>query len=506
VSRRRHPSPVSGRTVGWLAVACCASLAGYPLLTDRQQDVAWSVSGFGSVLVLLAGVRRNRPAKRWPWLALAAGVAVSNCADLMLGVADWVGRELPDPGPQDAVYVLGYIPLLAGVLGMLARGDARQDRENTLDALILALGAAALGFVVLVRPMLADPRVRPDSLPSEVGVLVYLALDLLIFAVLCRVALGGLRRNPSVWLACAGMSMWLVGDAVNLRLAAPSAVLADVVDELWLAAYWLFALAALHPAMTRIGTRPLGQHRPPGAPRLAVLVLAGLLNPVLVALLGHHGPSGTALVVLGCTGAALFAVVSLRMWLLLAASGRQVSELARLLRDKHELETTLRRMALNDQLTDLANRAAFTQTVSRSLAGGQPGLLLMIDLDGFKQVNDTLGHAAGDQLLVAAALRFGRTLRAEDTLARLGGDEFAAWLPEVRTTERAAQTAGRLTDACRDAFTLRAGTARVTASVGAALSGPGDNLDTLLARADHAMYEAKRAGKNAFVLAAPARR
>ena len=498
---RSRRSSVSPRTVGWLAVLLCVSFAAYLVMPGRVQDVAWSVSGFTATALLLAGVSRNRPAKRWPWWAIAAGVAVSNVADAMLGVADWYGWEVPEAGPADVAYLLAYVPLLAGAWGLLSRGTPRQDRENTLDAVILALGVAALGYVAVVRPMLADPDARPATAAGTAVAVAYLVLDLLIFAVLCRVAFGGLRRNPAVWLACAGMACWLGGDLSNLKFPDPSPLLSDALDQYWLAGYWLLALAALHPAMTGIGTKASAPHRPAGGPRLALLVLAGVLNPLLVALLGHDGPSGTAFMVLGATGAALFCVVSLRMWLLVAASNRQVSELAGALRDKHELETTLRRMALNDPLTDLANRAAFTETVTRALRTGRRGLLVMIDLDGFKAVNDTLGHAAGDQLLMAAALRFSGTLRAEDTLARLGGDEYAAWLPDVLSSERARHAAARLTACCQEPFSIRAGEVGVTASVGAALVEPGDDLDTLLARADHAMYEAKRAGKNAFVLA-----
>jgi diguanylate cyclase (GGDEF)-like protein len=158
-------------------------------------------------------------------------------------------------------------------------------------------------------------------------------------------------------------------------------------------------------------------------------------------------------------------------------------------------------MALHDPLTDLANRAAFTETVARGLRANPRGLLVMIDLDGFKAVNDTFGHSAGDQLLTAAGLRLNRTLRAEDVLARLGGDEFAAWLPEVLTEAQARQTAERLTASCQQPFSLRDGQALVTASVGAALAHTADDVDSLLARADQAMYQAKRAGKNAYMLA-----
>jgi diguanylate cyclase (GGDEF)-like protein len=495
----------SPRAVWWLAALGCAFVGGYLLLPDgRWQSVAWSAFGFGAVGLMVAGVVLNKPAKRWPWWALIAGVALANVADAMVDSTDFIDWEWSDPGWPDLVYLVVYGPLLAGVYGLLARGTRREDRDNSLDAVILALGAAALGYVLLVRPMLNDAAAEERSGPSIAVALGYLALDLLVLAFLCRLALGGLRRNPAVWWTCVGMAFWLAGDLASVWLADPPHPLADLLEELWLAAYWGLALGTLHPAMTRIGTQATAPHRPPSGPRLVLLSLAGVLNPVLVVIIGHRaGPSGglgVALVVLGCSGALLFCVVGLRMWLLVAASARHIDQLAAALDAKLRLETTLRRMALSDPLTELANRAAFTEVVTRGLRAAPRGLLVMIDLDGFKEVNDTLGHAAGDQLLIAAGLRLNRTLRADDTLARLGGDEFAAWLPDVLSEERARQTADRLTACCREPFSVRAGQATVTASVGAALAHPGDGVDSLLARADHAMYQAKRAGKNNYVL------
>jgi diguanylate cyclase (GGDEF)-like protein len=490
--------PDSNRAVWWAVLLGCVAIAAYfPLPGEHARSVAWSMIGFGAVAVMVAGVVRNRPARRWPWLALAAGVALTNVADLLWDIASWHGGEVPFPGVPDVIYLVSYLPLFAGVWGLLVRGGGRRDRESTLDAVILALGAVAVGYVTVVVPIVADST--STAAATMVGV-AYPTMDLVLLAFLARLVFDGFYGNPAIWLASAAMLAWLGGDLVNLWLEQRDAYsLGNPVDAAWLSGYALLAIAAVHPAMRRIGLPAAEPARPAGKARLLLLGVAGILDPALVAVLGYRH-NGDDLLMLGVTGVALFLAVSWRMWLLVAASARHAAALAAALEAKQGLETTLRRMAMHDPLTDLANRAAFTEVVAGALGSLPSGLLVMIDLDGFKDVNDTHGHAAGDSVLVAAGRRFRGALRGTDTLARLGGDEFAAWLPGVSSESRARETAARLAASCERPFAIAAGQTRVTASVGASLARPGDTIDALLARADNAMYAAKRGGKNRYVL------
>jgi diguanylate cyclase (GGDEF)-like protein len=174
---------------------------------------------------------------------------------------------------------------------------------------------------------------------------------------------------------------------------------------------------------------------------------------------------------------------------------------AALLRVRLAAETE--RLALVDALTGLANRRAFTTHLETRVDGGAAGdtavAVLFVDLDGFKAVNDTLGHAAGDELLTETAHRLRRAVGAEGFVARLGGDEFAAVLPDV-FPGAADDTAAAVVTALRQPFLLGAGPATISASVGVTASEPGDDADALLSRADAAMYVAKRAGGGRSVL------
>lgn len=162
---------------------------------------------------------------------------------------------------------------------------------------------------------------------------------------------------------------------------------------------------------------------------------------------------------------------------------------------RRDAEDRLRRMALHDDLTGLPNRGLLRDRLDVALAGaaraGTRTGLLLIDLDGFKAVNDTAGHLAGDEVLRTVATRLQVVARASDTVARLGGDEFVVLCGDGADEACLAALAARITDAVREPVLVDGRTHRVGASVGVVLSQPGDDADTVLAHADHDMYRRK---------------
>jgi len=165
-------------------------------------------------------------------------------------------------------------------------------------------------------------------------------------------------------------------------------------------------------------------------------------------------------------------------------------------------------LAHYDPLTDLPNRTLLADLLEREVARARRSergfALLMFDLDGFKLVNDTWGHAAGDKLLAMVADRARGCMRASDMVGRLGGDEFLAILPEA-THEGALQVAEKLREAMSAPYPLGRHTATLGASVGVSYFGEhGDDAESLQRSADMALYEAKRRGKNRVLEAAPA--
>jgi diguanylate cyclase (GGDEF)-like protein len=176
----------------------------------------------------------------------------------------------------------------------------------------------------------------------------------------------------------------------------------------------------------------------------------------------------------------------------------------------HRSEHSNRQMAHHDLLTGLPNRALNQKLFAELLAGANPQpasqssklTVFCLDLDGFKAVNDGLGHATGDAVLVAVAKRLRASVREIDAVCRLGGDEFVILLPHVSDNE-AASIARRIIAEISQPFDF-APTARIGVSIGlAAAPRDGDTADELLIAADRAMYEAKRRGKGGFVVHAP---
>jgi diguanylate cyclase (GGDEF)-like protein/PAS domain S-box-containing protein len=170
--------------------------------------------------------------------------------------------------------------------------------------------------------------------------------------------------------------------------------------------------------------------------------------------------------------------------------------------ERNELEAELRHQAFHDALTNLANRALFSDRVDHALGrrSREPAsvAVLLLDLDGFKTVNDSLGHNAGDSLLVGVAGRLQSILRSGDTAARLGGDEFSVLLEDLDTDEDALDVAQRVIDEVAKPFCVGGKEIFVSASIGIALGEHGDNSDELLRNADAAMYRAKEVGKGCY--------
>jgi diguanylate cyclase (GGDEF)-like protein len=166
--------------------------------------------------------------------------------------------------------------------------------------------------------------------------------------------------------------------------------------------------------------------------------------------------------------------------------------------DRRSLHEQLREQALHDPLTGLPNRVLLFDRMEHALRvttrGSRQLAILFVDLDGFKAVNDSLGHHAGDQLLIAVAGRICEAVRGADTVARLGGDEFVVLCEDVSDARKPVEIAQRVIAALNEPFALEAGTVSISGSVGIAAAGGADGPSDLLMQADIAMYAAKQQG------------
>jgi diguanylate cyclase (GGDEF)-like protein len=235
-----------------------------------------------------------------------------------------------------------------------------------------------------------------------------------------------------------------------------------------------------------------------------------LRDAMVAALHGETRVVGTMLLGKGDGAVSTFDADELRLFETLAnqvsvalENGRLEHSLAQL----KSLEQQLTFQAFHDSLTNLANRALFSERVVQALATAQTNgstvAVLFIDLDDFKTVNDSLGHGAGDQLLIAAGERIRHCVRPGDTAARLGGDEFAILLEDVQSPQDTTRVAERILSAFRAPVEVDGKNLFVQASVGIATSQHCDEAGELLRNADVAMYTAKRNGKGCYEVFEP---
>ncbi|QKE63593.1 diguanylate cyclase [Aquipseudomonas campi] len=173
--------------------------------------------------------------------------------------------------------------------------------------------------------------------------------------------------------------------------------------------------------------------------------------------------------------------------------------------ERWALEQQFRLRALRDSLTGLLNRAAIMETLERAIAEHGPGscdlALLYLDVDHFKEINDNLGHAVGDEVLKIFAARLQRSVRTSDVVARLGGDEFVILLQHLSSAELACEVAAKVIEAMVEPLQIRQHSLAVSTSIGVAmLDAQTPCPETLLEKADQALYQAKQAGRNRFSL------
>ena len=464
----------------WFLVLSAVWIAGCFLVTSGLVRAGmYGLLGVASAAATVVGVRRFRPAVAWPWYAMAAGWVAWAAGDVTYWWQTVMLNRDVFPSIADVFYLGHFPPLVIGLLGLVRARRPGKDRPGLLDALVLSTGAAMLSWVFLMAPYV---HASDLSVLGRVVSLAYPAGDILVLGVLLRLTTGRGDRPPAYRLLVVSMIAMLIGDVVYAVLQLTIGYQAgNIIDVTWLAMYAAGGAAVLHPSMREI-SKP-ARAEPEGSMRLrriVALALASLMAPAVLAIEWLSGMKiDYPVIVAGC--AVLFLLVITRLHGLVAL-----------------LSTTLRsveQQATHDQLTGLANRRLFHSRWQQSLGeAGGPTTLLYIDLDGFKPVNDTLGHDAGDSVLVEVAERLRRLVRAGDVVARLGGDEFAIILPwtDAATADAIAQ---RLVAELAEPFHLDVRPVSIGASVGGVTAAPNADPEAELRRADTAMYAAKAAGR-----------
>jgi diguanylate cyclase (GGDEF)-like protein len=420
--------------------------------------------------------------RRWEVPLAAAAVTSYAAGNTYYLVILAGGSSLPFPSPADVGY-LGFYPLMVAATLIAVRHNVRGLASSVwLDCAVGSLGAAAV-LGVLLSPVLSA-ALTSSSWLATVAAVAYPMSDLMLVAAIAGVAVLGGRRMGNRWpLLLAGLLVFAAADVVYaLQVTAKTYVVGTPLDAGWaigltLMALWVDGIKRTPPEAAHDTGQPTGK--------------ATLVVPVVATAAGLGVLLASSRVPLSTLAVALAGVTLVAAAARTQVAFRQLAWMA-----------DLRRLAsTTDELTELPNRRALYAEGRARLVDPQHRRqsLLMLDLDKFKDVNDSLGHHAGDQLLVLVGARLREHLRAGDLLARLGGDEFAILLEDAGRDE-ATEVAAKLQAALAEPFALEGIVIYSSASIGIALfPDDGADLSDLLRRADVAMYRAKGSGNGHHV-------
>ena len=381
--------------------------------------------------------------------------------------------SLPYPSAADVAYLLRYGAFVVGLCWLVRSRQHGRDRAAFLDAAIVSSAFALLATVFLIVPA-AQGGGAP--LLSRVVSAAYPIGDVLVLVVLLQLIASREVRNVSLLSFAGGLVVLLGLDTLYTLIVASGAALPWWSAVGYLAPYLLTGFAAMHPSSVALAVPTAHPRQRPTGAKVAILGAALLLSPCLLVAL--HFFSDAALSTLPV---AVFSAVSAILVLL---------RLLDLLRTAEQQSLLLSTMARTDGLTGIANRRSWDYELQRAIEDAKiedaPLTVVFMDLDKFKDYNDTHGHLAGDRVLHETASAWHRLLGGRGFVARYGGEEFAVLISQT-SAAGAEPLLHRLHQSVAGGQTC---------SLGVVEWQDGEGPEQVTARADQALYAAKRAGRN----------
>ena len=434
-------------------------------------------------LIPVVAFARWRNRLSWAPVALVSGVAGLYVLEHFTS-----GADPSYESPVAVCFALAAVSCLIGCLAVLLKTNSTGYSSGYgqglwVDALIIALGAWIVSWAVVVQPI-------RDIAGESVGVLLYglyqPASSVVLFLA-AVIVLSRKQRPVALWLLAAGLALNMAGnilfsliDAGRLGGGAERFAL-----PLYVAAHFCAGALFLHPSISQLGKTPVGPP-PTSLARLAV-TFASLSGPAIV--LAAMAPADiTDSIVRSVSATVTVLAITLRVVVAVRVNARAQAALL------HGVQT--------DPLTGLPNRTVLLQNINDLLRDSwhpdEHPTLFFVDLDRFKNINDSLGHAAGDEVLVTVARRLVNAVPEGATVARFSGDEYVVLDTTAKSTGGAMAVAERLLAIFREPLALSQGDVFVTASIGvAAISATSSTSpEDLVRHADTAMYRAKDAGRN----------
>ena len=456
---------------GWLLVAGA---------DERTVDIVTSVT---SVLVTAAAAvfaalaaRATAGRVHTAWTAMAAGLTAATLAEMLWAGRDLLGWPLSFPSVADAAYLMFPVGVLVALLLFPASRGRQSPGRLLLDGVIMGGSLLIVSWLTVMRQ---DFAAGGQGMVRLVVSMAYPVSNLITLTVATVVlARSGQGARFTLTLLTLGLMCMTLAESIFAYLTVGDGPLSGhhMIEIGWTAGMLLIALAAA------AGRNAKFDHLPGEAPGWASVWLPYapfMLAALIVAVAPRDFLQDAVVLVVGTV---LVPVVLVRQFLAVAENKRLVA--------------TVTDLALHDPLTGLANRTLFADKLtltmqSRTIPDASPVSVVFLDLDGFKSLNDDLGHGFGDEVLIAVAQRLCAAVGPEHTVARLGGDEFAVLLKVPADEARA--VAQRISADFEGPLLIGDRQVRVGASVGHAVAAAEDlSADELIKRADQTMYAAKR--------------
>lgn len=388
----------------------------------------------------------------------------------------------------EVAFFVVQIALVLGLLLVAQRRIGREPLSILADASILSLGAWLVVWIAVLRPLFD----AVSNEPFVAGVRgITFSLSAVVLFLLVTLLLGDSDNSTVVWLASSAILTSLIGDVLwALHEAEVVTTALSVRNAPYVMALFAACATLLHPGIRHLTAQGSYHAARPMAGRL-VVVISGLVVPIAVFALTDAQDTRDRIV---RTVSVLFlsGVVLLRVTIAVRANA--------------QLQAKLIESAQTDALTGLANRSLMLEHVDTALhtawRDNRQPTVLFIDVDRFKNINDSLGHAAGDDVLIAVATRLRLILPTHCVVGRIAGDEFVVLDPQTNGPSEAMVLADRVLESFHEPLALRQGDVFVSASIGVSTYRPSvtNSADDLLRHADTAMYRAKESGRNCVAI------
>lgn len=470
----------------WAMIGLAAVATGLHIfeVSSLSNDMIYLVAAIQVFVAVICGAIVNKPDRRvWPALLLLVAVLIT--------AQIFDNRDLTTRAMQiilEFLFLCVQLVLVVGLFITVQRRFGRDPINVIFDSLIIGLGSWFLIWVAFLNPA---REISQDILPVTALRGATLASSAIVIFLLATLLFGDTERTPAVWLASSAITCSLIGDflyATNQsgRFEIPT----QITNAPYIASLFLVSATVLHPSVSTLASQSARRIHQPLLSRL-VLTTTSLVVPVLVLALTNP-TNDTDRVVRAASIFVLAAAVTARVIFAVQANT--------------SLQARLIDSAQTDSLTGLSNRGLMIEHVTASIENsrfnGCSPTVLFVDVDRFKNINDSLGHSAGDDVLVSVAQRLRVALPERCIVGRISGDEFVVLDAKSRNQSDAVLLADMVLESFHEPLSLRQGDVFVSASIGVAVLDREitTTADDLLRHADTAMYRAKDAGRNCVAI------